>query len=47
MPELGRILFFVGLAIALAGFLIWKLGDRFSLGRLPGDLAVEKPGFSL
>ena len=35
MHEIGRVLFFAGLALAL----IWKTGG---LGRLPGDLFIQK-----
>lgn len=35
-----------GLAMTAAGALLW-LGSRAGLGRLPGDLVVERPGFTL
>lgn len=41
-----RVLITVGLLIALAG-LLWPLLSRLPLGRLPGDLVVDKPGFKL
>ncbi len=46
--ELGRVLVFVGLAIALAGVLIW-LGSRFFpwLGNLPGDIRIEGEKYSI
>ncbi len=46
--ELGRVLVFVGLAIALAGVLIW-LGSRFFpwLGNLPGDIRIEGENYSI
>ena len=42
MAEMGRVLLFVGLGIALLGGLLW-LGARFFpwLGNLPGDLRFE------
>ncbi len=51
MPDLttlGKWLFFAGLALAVAGGAVWLAG-RFGLplGRLPGDLRIERDGFSL
>lgn len=50
MQEIGRGLVAVGLGLAVLGALIWGLGvvlPGFRLGRLPGDVVVEKPGFGL
>lgn len=46
--ELGRLLVFVGLAIAFAGVLIW-LGSRFFpwLGNLPGDIRIEGENYKI
>ena len=44
MTSLGKLLLVAGLAIAAVGGLL-LLGDRFPwlrIGRLPGDLAVER-----
>jgi hypothetical protein len=43
-PLVGPILVAVGLAVAAIGALVW-LG--VPLGRLPGDLVIERPGFRL
>ena len=40
-------LFVAGLVMAVAGLLIWKTGGLGGLGRLPGDLSVQRPGFSI
>jgi hypothetical protein len=40
-----RILIIVGLIIALIG-LGWPWLSKLPLGRLPGDIRVERPGFS-
>ena len=40
-----RLLITVGLLIALAG-LLWPWITRLGLGRLPGDLRIDKPGFT-
>ena len=41
-----RLLITVGLLIALVG-LFWPWTTRLGLGRLPGDLRIDKPGFTL
>lgn len=41
-----RLLLTLGLLIALAGIL-WPWITKLGLGRLPGDLRIDKPGFSL
>ena len=41
-----RTLITVGLLIALLG-LHWPWVSRLGLGRLPGDLIIDKPGFKL
>jgi len=40
----GPLLVIVGLAVAAAGVVVW-LG--VPLGRLPGDIAIERDGFRL
>lgn len=35
-----------GLVLAAIGVVFWLLPDKTPLGRLPGDIHVEKPGFS-
>ena len=46
MQELGKLLVVLGLLLAGTGFFLWKLSGKLPLGRLPGDIAIEKPGFS-
>jgi len=46
MQELGKILCLTGVVIACVGLLLWKLGGKIPLGRLPGDISIQKPGFS-
>ena len=41
-----RLLITVGLLIALAG-LLWPWITKLGLGRLPGDLVIDKPGLKL
>jgi hypothetical protein len=43
MRDLGKLLFIAGLVMTIAGLLLWKTGG---LGRLPGDISVQRPGYS-
>ncbi|MBZ0303615.1 MAG: DUF2905 domain-containing protein [Anaerolineae bacterium] len=43
---IGRILLIVGILLALAGGLLLVVGRLVPLGRLPGDLRIDGPGFS-
>ena len=45
LPEIGRVLLFVGLGIAVLGGVL-LLGSRIPwLGRLPGDIVYRKGNF--
>jgi hypothetical protein len=46
MHEFGKTLVFAGIAIALVGAILWKFGGFGPLGRLPGDISMEKGNFS-
>ena len=39
-----RMLIFAGVALIVAG-VIWSVAERFGLGRLPGDIAIERVNF--
>jgi ribose/xylose/arabinose/galactoside ABC-type transport system permease subunit len=41
-----RLIITLGLLIALVG-LLWPWIAKLGLGRLPGDLRIDKPGFTL
>jgi Protein of unknown function (DUF2905) len=41
-----RVLIVLGLLIALAG-LLWPWLAKLPLGRLPGDVVVDRPGFKV
>jgi hypothetical protein len=43
---MSRTLILVGLVLVAAG-LLWPLLSRLGLGRLPGDLVVERDSFTL
>ena len=42
---MSRTLIILGLVLLAAGVL-WPFIGRLGLGRLPGDIAIERPGFS-
>jgi len=46
MSDIGKILVVVGLGLVALGLLVW-LGGKINLplGRLPGDLRVDRPNF--
>lgn len=44
MPPMNRLLVALGLLIALVG-LLWPWISKLPLGRLPGDIVVDRPGF--
>ena len=46
MQPVSRWLVICGLALVLAG-LLWQFGGRLGLGRLPGDLRIERGDFRL
>ena len=39
-----RMLIFAGVALIVAG-VVWSVAERFGLGRLPGDIAIERENF--
>ena len=50
MEQTGRFLLIGGLVMAAFGgiaLLLARVAPNFRPGRLPGDIAVERPGFSL
>lgn len=42
---MSRTLIIFGLVLLAAG-IAWPFISRLGLGRLPGDIAIERPGFS-
>ncbi len=46
LPDLGRWLLFFGLGLAGLGLLLILLGRLPWLGRLPGDIRIQRDGFS-
>jgi hypothetical protein len=47
LSTIGKWLIVAGLVLALAGAGLWLVGKTgLPLGRLPGDIRIERPGFS-
>jgi hypothetical protein len=46
MEALGRGLVILGVVFALVGCVLWFAPQVPWLGKLPGDLRIERPGFS-
>ncbi len=37
----------IGATLVIIGLLVWFAGDKLNwFGRLPGDIRIERPGFS-
>jgi len=47
LREVGRGLFWIGLAVAVLGIYLAAGGRLPPLGRLPGDIVVRREGFTL
>lgn len=50
MNTLARILIGAGALLVLGGLMVWGLNALLpgvGLGRLPGDIRIERPGFTL
>lgn len=46
MNNIGKLIVIVGVLFVIVGVVIYFWGDKFSwLGRLPGDIRVEKENF--
>ncbi len=47
MAPLGKAIVGIGAMLVIIGLIVWFAGDKLSwFGRLPGDIRVERPGFS-
>ena len=43
---IGKLLVIIGIALALLGGLLWLLSKLPFVGQLPGDIRIERPGFT-
>lgn len=47
MENIGKLVIAIGGVLVLVGLAIWLFGDKLSwVGSLPGDIKIERPGFS-
>lgn len=47
MVPLGKVIVGLGIILIMIGLVVWFAGDKLSwFGRLPGDIRIERPGFS-
>jgi hypothetical protein len=47
MAPLGKAIVGIGVMVVIIGLVIWFAGDKLNwFGRLPGDIRIERPGFS-
>ena len=42
MHDVGKTIFIAGLVLAVIGAVLWKTGGLGGLGKLPGDIFVQK-----
>jgi uncharacterized membrane-anchored protein len=42
----AKLVILIGIVVLAVGF-AWLLAERFGLGRLPGDIVIERDGFRL
>jgi hypothetical protein len=47
VADLGKLMLFAGLALAVVGALLWVAPQIPWLGKLPGDLQIERPGLRI
>jgi uncharacterized membrane protein (DUF485 family) len=46
MRDFGRLLIIIGIGTAILGFILWSGFAPKWLGRLPGDIRIERGNFS-
>ncbi len=47
MPEVGKLLVIIGLLVAITGAVLWSGVGAGWLGRLPGDIRIERGNSAL
>ncbi len=46
MERLGKLIVLAGVLVVIAGVVVWLAGDKLRfLGRLPGDIRIERDNF--
>ena len=47
MENIGKLIFGIGVILVIVGLGFWLFADKLGwVGNLPGDLKIERPGFS-
>jgi hypothetical protein len=46
LEMMGKWLMVIGVALLVLGGLVWLLSKVSFLGQLPGDIRIERPGFT-
>jgi hypothetical protein len=46
MQEFGKVLVILGVVLVVAGLALWKFGGFGPLGKLPGDISIQRENFS-
>ncbi|MGN6510069.1 MAG: DUF2905 domain-containing protein [Chitinophaga sp.] len=48
MERIGKIIVVIGIVTVVAGLVVWFFGDKLRfLGRLPGDIRIEKENYRI
>lgn len=48
MENIGKIIVGTGIILVIVGLCVWLFADKLGwFGNLPGDVKIERPGFSL
>lgn len=48
MENIGKLIFGTGIVLVIVGLCVWLFADKLAwFGNLPGDIKIERPGFSL
>ena len=48
MENIGKLIFGSGIILVIVGLGFWLFADKLGwVGNLPGDIKIERPGFSL
>jgi hypothetical protein len=48
MDNIGKLIIGIGVVLIIVGLFVWLFADKLGwFGNLPGDIKIERPGFSL
>ncbi len=48
MDNIGKLIVGIGVVLIIVGLFVWLFADKLGwFGNLPGDIKIERPGFSL